>query len=101
MDIIYNVQRIGDNKLLFNYTLDNDLPVFVGVLTNPWTKISKTAATITHEGTDGEWILNIIGIVQAYEDLSSGQVFFNNIGTWKTTISVAGVLIDTIDLQVV
>ncbi len=100
MDIIYNVQKIGANKLLFNYTVNNAIPVFVGVLTNPWTNISKTA-TITHEGTDGEWILNIIGIVQAYEDLSSGQVFFDNIGTWKTTISVSGVLIDTIDLQVV
>ena len=100
MDIVYDIQQIGTNKLLFNYTVDNDSPVFSIVLTNPWTAEEKTA-TISHDGTDGEWVLTIVGIAEAYEDLNSGQIYFSHLGTWEAAVSQSGTLIKNINLQVI
>lgn len=85
---------------MFNYTIGNDDPLFTFTLTNLWTDGSKVA-TITPEGTDGEWVLNVIGIIAAYEDLSSGEIYFDSLGTWEAVVSVSGTDIDTINLQVI
>lgn len=100
MDLIYNIQQIGANLLLFNYTVNKTVPVFTIVFTNPWTAEEKILS-ITHDGTDGEWILSITGIAQAYEDLSSGQIYLSLIGTWPAAVKESGTLIKTINLQVV
>ena len=100
MDIIYDIQQIGANELLFNYTVDKDVPVFTILFTNPWTAETKTA-TIPHDGTDGEWILTINGIAEAYEDLGSGRVYFSHPGTWEGAVSESGTLVKNINLQVI
>jgi len=101
LDIIYNIQQIGSNRFLFNYTVNSTTPVFILVITNPWTSEVKTVTLTTPDGDDGEWIFNIIGIQEAYEDLNAGEVFFPDIGTYSCTVSESGVLIKTITLQVV
>jgi len=100
VDIIYDIGQFSENKLLFNYTVDNDSPVFTLVLTNPWTAETKTA-TIPHGGTDGEWILTIEGVPASIEDLSNGLIQFETLGTWEGSVSESGDLIKNIDLQVV
>ena len=98
MDITYNIQQIGGNELLFNYTV-NSVPVFILTITNPWTDEIKIA-TIPHEGTDGEWVLNITGTVQAYEDLTGGEIYFSHLGTWTGTIVSAGVTVTDVNFQI-
>jgi len=100
VDIVYDIGQFSENKLLFNYTVDNDSPVFTLVLTNPWTAEEKTA-TIAHDGTDGEWILTINGIAEEYEDLGLGRVYFSHSGTWTGAVKESGTLIKNINLQVV
>ncbi len=101
MDIIYNIQHFGENKFLFNYTVNSDTPVFSLVLINPWTAEEKTATINSPNGTDGEWILNITGVTELREDLNVGKVHFENAGTWKVSISESGVLIKDVLFQVV
>lgn len=104
MDVIYDVRQIGANRLLFNETVSVVDPFFLCVLTNPWTKVSKTAHIIP-EGTDSRWIINIIGIAEAYQDLLAGEVYFDNIGTWECDVYlnevVASALIRNLKLQVI
>lgn len=99
MDIIYDIQQIGANLLLFNYTVNKSAPVFTIVFTNPWTSEEKTLS-ITHDGTDGEWILTITGIAEAYEDLSSGNIYLSHIGTWPAVVKESGSVVKNINLQV-
>lgn len=101
MDIIYNITQLGSNKFLFNYTVNSDTPVFILVFTNPWTNAEKTVTLNTPDGTDGEWIFNIIGVAEAYENLNSGEIFLPDVGTWEVSVSESGVLIKDINLQVV
>ncbi len=100
MDIIYNIQQIGTNKILFNETINNTSATFSVRLTNPWTQEQKTA-TIVAQGTDGEWILNFEGSSGAYEDLNSGLIEFENLGTWNADINFGGAIIRKVRLQVV
>ncbi|MDA1120881.1 MAG: hypothetical protein O2887_10405 [Bacteroidetes bacterium] len=99
MDIIYNIQQTGVNKILLNETTGNTSPVFNCLFGNPWTQETKTAQ-ITPEGLDGEWILNFEGVTQPYEDLSAGLIEFENIGTWNCSILLSVTLIRDIRLQV-
>ncbi len=101
MDIIYNIQHFGENKFLFNYTVNSDTPVFSLVLTNPWTTEEKTITLTTPDGTDGEWIFNIRGVAESSEDLNAGRVHFENDGTWKVSVSESGILIKDVAFQVV
>ncbi len=89
------------NEFLFNYTVNSTTPVFILVITNPWTQEIKTVTLTTPDGDDGEWIFNIEGVASFYEDLAAGLVFFPDIGTYNCTVSESGVLIKTINLQVV
>ena len=100
MDIIFDIQQIGVNKLLFNETVGNDSPVFNCQFTNPWTQEEKTAQ-ITPEGTDGEWVINIEGVTQPYEDLAAGLIEFENLGTWTCAVLLSVTLIRTLRLQVI
>jgi len=65
-------------------------PFFLLVLTNPYTQAEKTA-TITPEGSDGKWILNIIGVAEAYEDLAAGEINFDQLGTWEVAVHLNSV----------
>ena len=99
MDIIYDIKQIGENKILFNYTVNSNTPLFSVELIDPWTFEEKTAIIIP-EGDDGEWILNFQGVAQGYEDLNSGMITFTNIGTWTANIYESSVLIENTKLQV-
>lgn len=104
MDIVYSIRQVGNNNILFNETVNVVDPFFLCVITNPWTAEEKTLHIIPEE-TDGEWILNIIGIGQAYQDLGGGSIYFPNIGTYEVSIYlnevVASALIRNCKFQVI
>ena len=100
MDIVYNIQQVGTNKILFNETIGNTSATFSVRLTNPWNKEQKTA-TLIADGDDGEWILDFEGSSGSYEDLAAGLIEFENLGTWSADINFGGVIVKTINLQVV
>jgi len=85
MDIVYAIQQIGSNRILFNETVNVVDPFFLCVVTNPWTAEAKTLHIIPEE-TDGEWVLNVVGIAEAYQDLVGGRIYFPNIGTYEVDI---------------
>lgn len=93
MDIIYNIQQIGNNRILLNDEISSF--TFTCVLKNPWTNEEKTA-TIAGVGRSEEFVLNFIGVSEPYEDLASGQIYFDNEGTWQCNI----IGLRVIDLQV-
>ena len=76
-------------------------PFFLLSITNPWTGVAKVA-TIIPEGIDGEWVLNIQSVAEAYEDLAAGEIYFVP-GTWNCAIYLnevsSSALIRTIQLQ--
>lgn len=97
MDLIYDVQKEGINKLLI---LETSPDVLSLVLTNPWTKEEKTLI-ITTEGENGERILVFTGVSNpGYEDLPSGLIYFDDIGTWEGRLT-GGSLDIRIRLQVI
>lgn len=101
MDIIYDLEQVGVNIFLFNYNVNSDTPVFTLVVTNPWTEEAKTLTLIT-DGTDGEWMFTIEGVSNlGYEDLDSGIIYFPNVGTYQTSVSVGVTLIKNINLQII
>ena len=100
MDIIYNIEQIGTNRILFNETRGNTSVTFSVRLTNPWTQEQKTA-TLIADGDDGEWIINFEGSSGAYEDLAAGLIEFENLGTWSADINFGGTIVRIIRLQVV
>lgn len=85
MDLKYDIQQLGNNRILFNEAVNVVDPFFLCVCVNPWTQVSKTLH-IVPEGTDGEWILNIIGALESYQDLVGGEIYFEDIGTWEVAI---------------
>jgi len=101
LDIIYNIGQFSENKILFNYTVNSDTPVFILVFTNPWTAEEKTVTLNTPDGTDGEWIFNIEGVGNEFEDLDQGKIEFEIPGTWAVSVSESGTLIKNINLQVI
>ena len=75
MDLVsYNISA-GNNKLLFIEEVNVVDPFFLLSITNPWTGVAKVA-TIIPEGIDGEWVLNIQSVAEAYEDLAAGEKYF-------------------------
>ena len=102
--IIYDIQQVGNNEILFNETVSVAGPFFILVLTNPWTAEQKVA-TIQPDGSDGERILNIVGTTQPYEDLLAGLIEFENIGTWNCVVylntQIEANLLRTISLQII
>ena len=85
MDITYNIQNLGNNILLLTEDTSIDAPYFLAVITDPWTATIKSAV-ITPQGCDKAWELNFVGVNENYEDLLSGEIFFDNLGTWKAAI---------------
>lgn len=84
MDLIYNIKQIGVNKLLFDFSVGTN-PTFLFVMTNPWTAETKTGE-LPKEGSDGAWILTVTGVVEPYEDLCSGNIYFDLLGLYPVSI---------------
>jgi len=87
MDLIYNINRIGNNIIL----ADIDLPaadfLILAILSLPVDcGLNDKGAIIDPEGCNGNWRINFQGIAQAYEDLLSGQIFFSVGGTWTAAL---------------
>jgi len=71
------------------------------VFTNPWTAEEKTVILNTPDGTDGEWVFEIEGVSNLFEDLDQGRIEFEDPGTWRVSVSESGNLIKNINLQVI
>ena len=83
MDIIYNIQQIGNNRILLNDDIDGSVlltttPFFTLQLRNPWTDELKMAQ-IVPVGQNENWILNIQGVSQPYGDLAAGLIYFDDL----------------------
>ena len=96
--MIYDIIQLEENKLLLADNVAAD-PIFSFSITNPWTGATKTA-NIPKEGADGDWVLVITSTTEALEDLSTGLIYFDNIGTWTGVLTASGYS-RNINLQVV
>jgi len=84
VDIIYDIKQLGVEKFLFNFNTGNNT-AFLFVMTNPWTAETKTGE-LPSEGVNEEWILTVVGSPQAYEDLCSGEIYFDLLGLYEVKI---------------
>ena len=84
MDLTYIVLALGNTNFLFNYETGLDSPYFLFVLTSPCGQITKSAI-FNPSGCDLNWIITVVGIQEIYEDLDSGQIYFNESGSWSAS----------------
>jgi hypothetical protein len=109
MDLIYNVQDIGENKLLTGYDIPISDPYILAIIQHG-NCVTDKAAIIQPEGCNEEWVLNFEGVANVYEDLLSGLIYYNFNGTWNAELYYQAsdsntdpdnaIFIDSINLQV-
>lgn len=83
--MIYNIKSSGNNVILYNEDVTISSPYFLVILTNIWTGETKNAV-LTPQGCANNWELNFIGVGEDYEDLTSGEIYFDKLGTWTAAI---------------
>lgn len=87
MDITYIIPDLGVSQILLNFNVEPVLPTFLIVLTDPSGVDSKNVL-FTPTGCDGNWIIVVNSVNQAYEDLNDGIIYFDELGTWAVKIYV-------------
>jgi len=91
--MIYNAKPIGANTIIVNYAIPIDSPTFLAVFTGPRGEI-KTVLIPNSE--DGDFYqLTITGVVESYQDLNSGNVFFDTEGTWSILLHFQASAVNT------
>lgn len=83
MDMRYDIQSLGSNKLSFQ--LDEVITSFDAVLTHPWTLEEKTAVLTPVES----YILDFYGVPYEQENLAGGQIYMVG-GTWDVKLYQSG-----------
>jgi len=82
--MIYNIRQIGSNIILANYDIGIVTPTFLGVFKVPCFDASGVSknAIIPNSECKNVYEFTIIGITEPYEDLSIGEIYFPDLGTW-------------------
>jgi|TARA_R110000796_G_scaffold96163_2_gene201737 hypothetical protein len=86
--MIYNIQQLAVNTILANYVIPIDTPTFLGVFKVPCfdaSEVSKNVIIPDSEcGNVYEFV--ITGTSEIYEDLTSGDIYFEDLGTWTVDL---------------
>lgn len=85
--MIYNAQQVGSNRLIINETIpagQNVLAVLYIPCNNNSTDINgDKKAILSVDRCNGYFIVDFEGVASFYEDLLSGEINFEYLGTWN------------------
>jgi hypothetical protein len=87
MDLTYIVSNLGVSRLLFNFTVEPLDPTFLVLFTDPCGTSTKNVLFFP-DGCDGNWIVVVDSVNEAYESLLDGIIYFGELGTWEAKIYV-------------
>jgi hypothetical protein len=86
--MIYNFKQLGTNIILANYDISIDTPTFLGVFKVPCFDASGVSknSIIPNSECGNVYEFTITGTSSIYEDLTSGDIYFSDWGTWTVDL---------------
>ena len=85
MDVTFTIPQIGEGTVLLNYNIPLESPYFLISLTDPC-GVDTKYAIFDPSGCNYNWAITFTGVQAIYEDLTSGDVYWDEAGTWSGSI---------------